>query len=142
MQLKTQFHNFLKIHSDNSVHNCINIDNELIQNIHKFYKQKCEKHSVAIRPPSYLNEGCNNSVELSALSKTFDINNICVSLKLKLKVKNRNGKEKQNDCLYFDINPGGIMSKNQKNFFYQYKYTSEKNDEYFENLPREHKMKY
>ncbi|CRG95340.1 protein kinase, putative [Plasmodium gallinaceum] len=138
MQIKTKFNKILKKNSD-KFYNCINIDNDLIQNIHNIYKKKCEMDRETLNL-SYLNELCD--INSSNLNKMCDINDICVSLKLKLKIKNNNELDNKNYSIYFDINPGGIMSKNQKKIYYQYKHTTEKNDEYFENFPREEKMKY
>ncbi|CRG99815.1 protein kinase, putative [Plasmodium relictum] len=138
MQIKTKFNNLLTKNSD-KFYNCINVDNELMQNVHNIYKKKYEK-DIKTFNLLHLNELCD--INSSNLNKMCNENDICVSLKLKLKIKNNNEEDNQSYSIYFDINPEGIMSKNQKKIYYQYKNTTEKNDEYFEKVPKEEKMKY
>ncbi|ETW63741.1 hypothetical protein PFMC_00487, partial [Plasmodium falciparum CAMP/Malaysia] len=141
MQLKNNFYLSEKKDNEKLVNKNTHLDNSIIKKIYTFYKNKDEK---VVDNFDWTLEILNNlyNVELPILYKMFDINSICVSLKLKLKIKNNNEASNKNYFLYFDINPGGIMSKNQEKIYYEYKFIRDKNDDTLEKMPREQKMKY
>ncbi|SCM06425.1 protein kinase, putative [Plasmodium chabaudi adami] len=141
MQLQTRGHTFLKTELNKDTHASRNVDNELVLNIQEIYKNKCEHDNNRVMTQPYMTKLWNNLGSLGS-NKMVDSQYICVSLKLQINVKNTDPEKNNNYCIYFDINPSGIMSKNKQKIFYQYKPITEKNEDSFEKLPKEEKVKH
>ncbi|ANQ07994.1 Protein kinase [Plasmodium coatneyi] len=143
MHLKTKIPNFLTPDPDRKTQNCINIKNELIQNMHKIYQQQGEEASSrkgAIQPYHLFDPG--DYVDFPPFNRTPDVQNICVELKLKLDVRHADGESDPDSSIFLDINPGGVMSRNQRTFVYQYRSTHPVLDKGLDQLTREQRMKY
>ncbi|KEG01062.1 protein kinase, putative [Plasmodium vinckei vinckei] len=141
MQLQTRGHTFLKTELNKDTHASRNADNELVLNIQEIYKNKTENDNNRVMTQPYMAKLWNN-LGSSGSNKMIDPQNACISLKLQINVKNTDPGRNKNYCIHFDINPSGIMSKNKQKIFYQYKPITEKNDDSFEKLPKEEKVKH
>ncbi|CAD2086154.1 protein kinase, putative [Plasmodium vinckei brucechwatti] len=141
MQLQTRGHTFLKTELNKDTRTSRNVDNELVLNIQEIYKNKFEHDNNRVMTQPYMAKLWNNLGSLGS-NKMIDPQNACISLKLQINVKNTDPGRNKNYCIYFDINPSGIMSKNKQKIFYQYKPITEKNEDSFEKLPKEEKVKH
>ncbi|KJP89682.1 serine/threonine protein kinase [Plasmodium fragile] len=143
MYLKTKMPNFLNPDLDGKTYNCINVENKLIQNMHKIYKQQREEgvKRKGGTPPHHLFDP-EDYMDLSLFNSTPDVNNICVELKLKLDVRNGDGEADLDSSILLDINPRGVMSREQRTFVYEYRRTKPMRDKALDHLTREQRMKY
>ncbi|KMZ80679.1 protein kinase domain-containing protein [Plasmodium vivax India VII] len=143
MQLKTKIPNFLPPEPDRNAPNCISIEDELIQNMHQIYQQQREEGGsrTGATPPHLLVDP-EDCLDFLPFNRTPDVHSICVELKLKLDVRNANGEADLNSEIYLNINPRGVMSRNQRSIAYQYRSTEPVRDEGLRQLTREQRMKY